>query len=45
MTTYFQHNTPTPKPESVPWEPTGDVEHVVMWTDENGIAHHSNERG
>jgi hypothetical protein len=42
---YFEHNAPVkPLPDVVEWKETGDVEHVEMWTDDNGLACHTVER-
>jgi hypothetical protein len=45
---YFAHNAPALKPSDVvDCEAlfAGDIEHVTLWTGENGIPHHSNTRG
>jgi hypothetical protein len=45
---YFAHNAPAPKSaDTVEWEASyaGDIEHVTLWTGDNGVPHHSNTRG
>ncbi len=45
---YFEHaagmeSTARAVGDVIEWEETGDVEHVTMWTDENGLSNHRSE--
>jgi hypothetical protein len=44
---YFTHNAPLrahPR-DVIEWQPTGEVEHVEMWTDERGLDCHASTWG